>query len=479
MDRLLATASTSSDIHNNTISLTDYKRHIYRRYQHGAHLEALDALLTDVSRYVESGGKEGVGRAIIEMPPRHGKTVSTSRLFPTWHIGRNPDHRVMLVSYGASLAEKNSRYARNLIQSPRYTQLYPHIHLARDSKAADAWDLEGYDGGMDAMGIGGSATGKGAQLLIIDDPVKNREEAESKLIRDKTWDSFNDDLYTRLEPGGAIVVMMTRWHQDDLIGRLLKSGEHWHRLRLPAIAEPLDALARTEGAALWPERFPLDTLRDIERTLGPYSWSALYQQNPVPSEGGIFKRAWFPIVHQHPEIVHAVRYWDLAMSEKTSADYTASVKIASCTDGHTYVVDVTHDRIDWGNLTDYMAGVMLNDGVNVLQGVEEKGYMSRAVQSLNADPRLHGYSVFGYPVDKDKLTRALPFAARCAAGMVHLLSAHWNEIYTDELCSFPNGAHDDQVDASSGAWTMLDSGMGLAVGELNYASDAGYSSSPY
>jgi predicted phage terminase large subunit-like protein len=457
----------------NPISLTDFKRQLYRRYLHGTHLDALDHLLTQVTRYVETRGREGIGRAIIEMPPRHGKTVTTSRLYPTWHLGRNPDHRIILVSYGATLAEKNSRYARNLIQSPRYTDLFPHVRLAKDSKAADAWDLDGYEGGMDAMGIGGGVTGKGSHVLIIDDPIKNREEAESETYREKVWDSFSDDLYTRLEPGGAVVVMATRWHVDDLIGRLLRTEpEKWHRLNMPAIDD--------DGNALWAERFPIDVLRDIEATLGPYSWSALYQQNPTPAEGGIFKYAWFENrVSQPPEIVRAARFWDLAMSEKTTADYTVGWKMGQATDGHYYVLDVTRGQVEWGDLTEFMAQTILADGASVAQGIEEKGFMARAIQNLNADPRLHGYSVWGYPVDKDKVTRALPFAAKCAAGLIHMVNAHWTEAAIEELCSFPHGANDDQVDAASGAWTMLDEGLGVEYGAVNYAFAAPISQSAY
>lgn len=451
----------------NPISLTDYKHTIYRRYLHGKHLEALDQLLTQVTRYVETGGAEGIGRAIIAMPPRHGKTVTTSRLYPTWHLGNHPDHRIMLVSYGATLAEKNSRFARNLIQSPRYTELFPHVHLMKDSRAVDAWDLDGFEGGMDALGISGGAAGKGAHLLIIDDPIKNREEAESEVIREKVWDAYGDDLYPRLEPGGAVVVMATRWHQDDLSGRLLKNeGGDWYHLCLPAIAGENDQIGRAFGEPLWEERYSREYLLKLESTRGAYTWSSLYQQSPTPAEGGIFKYAWFKTVSAAPEIVRMVRYWDLAMSEKTSADYTAGVKIGQATDGHYYVLDVVHRRIEWGELTEFMAQTMIADGASCLQGVEEKGYMTRAITSLNVDPRLHGHVVFGYPVDKDKVTRALPFAAKCAAGVIHLVNAHWTENYVDELCAFDKGAYDDQVDASSGAWAMLESNPDFMLGAV-------------
>lgn len=451
------------------ISLTEFKQRIYSKYEHAPHLEELDYVLTQVSRYVETRGTEGIGRVLISMPPRHGKSTTVSRLYPAWHIGRNPDHRVMLVSYGDSLTRKHSRVVRNYLTDGKYAEIFNGVHLARDSKDAMAWDVADFEGGMDALGIDGAATGKGAHVLIVDDALKNRAEAESEVMREKVWDAFTDDLYTRLEPGGAVVGVGTRWHQDDWIGRCIaRQPDKWYVLKLPAINE--------QGEALWPARYPIAVLRDIQETLAPYSWSAEYQQNPVPAEGGVFKRAWFePLLNQTPEIVRSVRAWDLAMSEKTSADYTVGVKIGEATDGHYYLLDVARKQLEWGDVTPFIAETILNDGADVVQGIEEKGFMSRAITELNQDPRLRGYAIFGYPVDKDKLTRALPFAAKCAAGLVHTVNAHWSQAYVEEMCSFPNGMHDDCVDASSMAWVMI--GESNYMGGLNYAPETTFSAS--
>lgn len=450
---------------------TTFKRRIYKRYMHAPHLTLIDQALTDAMRYVETQGAAGHGFQMINMPPRHGKTMTVSRLFPPYAIGCNPDWRIILASYGATLAQKNSRAARNIVASPAYQSIFSGVTLAQDSKSVDAWDIAGHEGGLDAMGVGGGVTGKGGQIIIIDDPVKSREEAESETYREKAWDWYTDDLYTRREPGGAIILIMTRWHQDDIAGRLLKTEpDKWRLINLPAIDD--------SGRALWPERYPLPALHDIERTLGPYSWSALYQQNPVPAEGGIFKRAWFePRASQPPEIVRAVRYWDLAMSEKTTADYTAGVKLGMGVDGHVYVLDVARGQIEWGDVVPFIADTMLRDGTDVAQGIEEKGYMSRAVQELNLDGRLRGFQVWGYPADKDKVTRALPFAAKCAASTVHVVNAHWADAWIEEVCSFPNAAHDDQVDAASGAWGMLSESD--EPGVIGYAESAAFSTSPY
>jgi predicted phage terminase large subunit-like protein len=454
-------------------SLTTYKRFMWRRYAHAEHLEQLDRALESVARYAETGGAQGIGRLLVMMPPRHGKTLTISRMFPAWYLGRNPDHRVIMASYGSSLAKKNSRFARTQLLMPRYQALFPDTRLDPRSASAEAWDIADREGGLDAMGVGGAVTGKGANVLIWDDPVKNREEAESETIRDKVWDSWADDFYTRLEPGGAVVGVMTRWHMDDWMGRLLKlEADKWHILRMPALAEPDDLLGRAVGTALWPARYPVPVLADIRGVQGEYGFSALYQQTPTPAEGGLFKRASFKLLQRLPgddELEYVVRYWDLAMSEKDSADYSVGVKLARGHDGRTKVLDVARRQLEWGDVVPFMAETALRDGPGVIIGFEEKGYMSRAGQGLAADTRLHQYGIFGYPKDKDKRTNALPFAARVALEMVDVYDGHWTRDYLDELCSFPFGAHDDQVDASAGAYEML--GMDAYAGGLHHAAE--------
>lgn len=463
-------------------SFLEFKQHIYRRYVHPRHQQIIDEALMQVLLYVETEGRAGISHLIISEPPRHGKTLNLGRLFPAYVLGKHPDWRVILTSYAADLARKASRAARNMIASPIYQEMFPGVRLSQDSHAADTWTLAVDEGGMDAMGVGGGVTGKGGHLLIADDLLSGRKDAESQTIRNGTWDWFTDDFYTRRDVEYAAYVLSgTRWHQDDPIGRAVKNEPgKWTVINLPAIAEPNDPYGRAQGEALWPERWSIRTLRDIETTQGPYSFSALYQGRPTPAEGGIFKRAWFtPRADHDPPAVAQVRYWDLAMSEKTSADFTAGVKYALCEDGHRYVVDVVHQRIDWGDLTEALAQVILSDGPAVAQGIEQKGFMSRAIQALNVDPRLHGYQIWGYPADTDKLTRALPAAAKAAAGVVHVLDRHWTDAFLDELCSFPNGAHDDQVDAFAGAEAMLGDSLTDPSGGVNYADNGAISESPY
>lgn len=439
---------------------TEFKRALYRRYAHAPHLEALDRALERVSLYAETGGERGTYLLLVEMPPRHGKSLSVSRFFPPWHLGRNPEHRVMLVSYGADLAVKNSRYARSVVLSKVYRDTFD-IELDASSRAANAWDIADSEGGVDAIGVLGGASGKGAHILICDDLIKNRSEAESPTIRDRTWDAINDDLLSRLEPGGAVIMFATRWHQDDPQGRMLKLITHTaqpgpvEHLCFPAIARESDPLGRAPGEALWPARFPASVLRATKDRMTAYSWGALYDQSPIAAEGGLFKAANFTIIHFVPECTQVARYWDLAMSEKTSADFTVGVKMGIQANGREVVLDVQRKQLEWDEVTRWMAEVALKDGPRVTIGFEKKGFMSRAGKALVADKRLHNFSVFGYPKDTDKLTNALPFAARVGQQVVDVVEAHWNDEFLDELMSFPRGANDDQVDAAAGAHEML------------------------
>lgn len=451
-------------------SLTAFKRRIYRRYEHARHLALIDEKLMEVTRYVETGGKEGIGRLIITMPPRYGKTLTVSRLFPPWHLGRNPRHRVMMVSNSQSLADKNSRVARNFIKSRVYHDIFPQTQLAPDSQNVSEWDIADTDGegGASALGMFGSSQGKGAHIMIFDDMIKNREQVESQTQRDKIDDAYTDDFLSRLEPGGAIIIMNTRWHQDDQVGRVVKreglkiDGGKWVILNLPALAIEGDAMGRAIGEPLWAERYPLAEVLERRDSMGPYGWSSTYQQDPKPAEGNIYKEKWFkPYTRVMPPYIRTIRYWDLAMSEKTTADFTVGLRLNLCQDMEHYVDDIARAQVELHDLPRFIKDVILADGPKVAQGFEMKGYMTRAVTALAKDPELSAYILRGYNVEHDKLTRTLPFAARASLGLIHVVigAAGMKElaadVYVEELKAFPNGAYDDQVDASSGAWEMI------------------------
>jgi predicted phage terminase large subunit-like protein len=354
-------------------------------------------------------------------------------------------------------------------------------------------------------------TGFGAKLIVIDDPVKSRAEAESETYRDKVYEWFTDDLYTRLEPDGAIILIQTRWHEDDLAGRLVKEmhdgGEHWEIVDLPALCEdpgqnhprervgssgavihsphpgpqtaakrsqeggftpPLtdgrlkagpttlgpappacDPIGRLPGEALWPERYDEAKLLEIKRKLGSYSFSALYQQRPVPAEGGLFKRKWFKqIVETAPAGLQWKRGYDLAVSTRTNACYTASAKCAFDREGNLYIADVFRRRIEFPEQRRHIIHNLLTEK-ETEHGIELALHGQAVLQDLRREAAARGKAFRGVKVDADKVTRSLSWANLAEEGKVILVRGPWIQDFLDEVTRFPSGATDDQVDAVS------------------------------
>lgn len=398
-----------------------------------------------------------VKRMMILMPPRHGKTALVTVRYPVWRMEREPGLRVIVAAYNQTLANKFSRMSRKLAQM--------RLGLREDRRAVEEWQTE-TGCWYRAVGVGGGITGMGADLIIIDDPVKNREEAQSLIYREKVWDWYTNDLYTRLEPGGAIILIMTRWHEDDLAGRILSNerAEEWHIVRLPAIAEENDPLRRQPGEPLNAERYPLEELLKIKAVIGSWAFESLYQQNPMLPEGGLFRREWFAkFIDAVPAKVDArVRYWDKAATAG-DGDYTVGLRMSRTTDGLFYVEDVVRGRWLPGERNKVMLQCAMTDPLGTQIWIEQEPGSS-GIDSVQALIRmLAGYSVYADRVTGSKQLRAEPFAAQCEAGNVVLVKGHWNAAFLDELLVFPNGAHDDQVDAASGAFSKLVSGYsGLA-----------------
>ena len=389
-------------------------------------------------------------RLIITMPPRHGKSETVTIRYAAWRLERDPKLNIILGSYNQKLANRFSRRIRAIVEE--------RIPLAKDKRSADEWETK-VRGGVKAVGVGAGITGFGGSLVIIDDPVKNRAEAESRTMRDNVWDWFNDDIYTRLEPGAAIILIQTRWHEDDLAGRLLKQsadgGEAWERVDLPALAEESDPLGRPIGEALWPERYSREDLEAIRRQQGTYSFSALYQQQPVPSDGGLFKREWFQhIVSRPPSGLVWARGYDLAVSTKTTSDHTASFRCAFDRNGNLYIADGFRRRIEYPEQRRYVID-RVREERNTSHGIEKALHGQALVQDLRQDVKVRGRPIEAIRVDTDKITRALAWAGLAEDGKVILVQGTWIDDFVDEVCSFPYGSHDDQVDAVSLAVRML------------------------
>lgn len=440
------------------------------------HLRLLDRYLIDVA--------EGrCPRLIISMPPRHGKSERTSRFCPGWFLGNWPDKRVILCSYAADFAAEWGRKARDLLEE-RGRDIFG-IGIRPDSSAADRWDIEGHDGGMRTAGVGGPITGKGADLLIVDDPIKNAEEANSPTIREKHKDWWRTTAYTRLEPGSAAIVMCTRWHEDDLPGWLIKegltNGEPWTVLNLPGLAEENDPLGRRPGEALWPERCPVPRLNAIQKVVGPYWFAAMFQGGPRPAEGNRFKRPWFRYFKRDAvEDLYVLlnrdgsRYQtvkvsdcrhfataDLAFSKRKSADFTALGVWAVTPDSDLLLVEVIHDRLSEPEFLRAARGVFLRYRLDYL-AVEAVGAQLGVVQMLRVGglgddgAYYYGLPVRAINVSTDKVTRAGTAIVRMEAGQVFLpLGAPWLDRYETELLGFDTAPHDDLVDMTSIAATEV------------------------
>lgn len=393
-------------------------------------------------------------RLMIFMPPRHTKTETVTVRYGAYRLEQNPKLNIILGCYNQKLANRFSRKTLRIAKQ--------RMALSTERKAVEEWETA-IGGGFRAVGVGGGITGFGGDLIMIDDPVKNREEAESETYRDKCWEWFNDDLYTRLEPGGAIVLTMTRWHDDDLAGRLLaemaEGGEQWEVVSLPALAEDDDPMRRKVGQALCPARYDETKLAEIKQKLGSYSFAALYQQRPTPLEGGLFKREWFgadKFIDRAPDGLQWARGYDLAVSQKTSADYTASFRCAFTRDGDLIIDGGFRKRVEFPEQLRYVVKRMV-DEKRTRHGIEKALHGEALVQALRRIPAVRGIPLKAVKVDTDKFTRALGWANLAEEGRVYIVRSHWNNDFLDEVCRFTGkgDAHDDQVDAVSLAVNML------------------------
>lgn len=284
-------------------------------------------LIAKELEHIEAFGDRDYKVLLVTVPPRNGKSQQCSIDFPAWYLGRNPEEEIITASYSYDLAQDFGGKTREKVDSPAFKEIFPEVHLKEDEKARGRWKTN-KGGSYTAAGVGGAITGKGAKIVFIDDAVKNREEAESETYREKTWDWFTSTAFTRLAPGGVVVVIMTRWHLDDLAGRILDHPELSKRTKVmsfPAIATRDERPYRLMGEPLWPARFSYKSLMEIKDTVGPYDWQALYQGNPVLTENQEFKPEWIKSI---PEIsvwsMDCRRFLtiDTAMSKKTQADYT-------------------------------------------------------------------------------------------------------------------------------------------------------------
>lgn len=436
-------------------SLLDFTKYTFAEYEVNWHHKVVGQALDDVL--------EGRNRWLLILePPQNGKSEQVSRRFPAYALGKRPDKRILAASYNADLAADMARDVQKIVDSPQYRVLFPNTRLAEgkdlEVRTTRQFQVVGRRGFYYAAGVGGGMTGKSADIGIIDDPVKNREEAESKTYREMVWSWFTSTFLTRqFGDEGAIIVTLTHWHEDDLAGRLLKlmkddpEAPQFRVIKLEAIAETPNPEydPRAIGEALWPAKYPVSELKLRKAVMGKYEWSSLYQQAPTPPGGKLFKTAWFEgkIVDAAPAKARRVRGWDTAATED-DGDYTCGVLMAEAEDIF-YIEDVK--RGQWGP-SDVDKNIKLTaelDGRDVSVREEKEGGASGKTVIEARAKMMKGYDYKGVTVDKNKIGRARPFRSQCEAGNVRLVRGPWNKAYLDELCDFPTGSNDDQVDGSS------------------------------
>lgn len=386
---------------------------------------------------------------MLFLPPRHGKSEQATIHYPAYRLLRDQSLKVIVGAYNHSLACNFSRQTRRLVKQAGF-------QFASDTNKQNQW-ASVHGGGLYAIGVGSGVTGWGADMIVVDDPVKSRAEAESPAYRQRVLDWYQNDLYTRLHPGAPIILIMTRWHSLDLAGQLLEDakngGEQWDVVSLPAIAEQNDMLGRQAGEPLWPDRYNAEDFERIKRAIGSYAFSALYQQTPTPRDGGFFRPEWLPIIESAPIDGISCRAYDTAATPG-GGDFTAGVRIVKS--GDKYIV--THvSRGQWSpaQRRAVQRQTAETDGKNtIIHLAQDPG--AAGVDQVQSDIS----NLMGFPVTHDRPTgskevRAMPFAAACEAGLVSLQRGDWNRAFIDELCGFPTGKHDDQVDAAADAFNYL------------------------
>lgn len=404
------------------------------------------------------------GRMMVFMPPGSAKSTYASVVFPSRYLGETPGKRLILASYGDDLARKLGRRTRSIIKQPRYQGIW-NAGLTVESSAAQEFALTNGSEYM-ACGILGGITGNRAHGIIIDDPVKGRDQANSETIRDRTFAAYEDDLKTRLIPGGWICLIQTRWHEDDLAGRILpedwngesgrvlcKDGNYWEIICLAAQCESEDdPLGRPIGEYLWKEWFDRKHWEQFEQN--PRTWAALFQQRPAPLEGDLFRPDQIKVVDAIPSgDIKWCRGWDLAST--VDGDYTAGGKLGRLPDGRFVIADMVRLRVGPDQRDAAMVNTASLDGRSVKISIPQDPGQAGKTQVLYLTRALSGYNVKSSPETGDKVTRAEPFAAQVNVGNVLMLRGDWNTALMNEMRVFPNGTNDDQIDSLSRAFSEI------------------------
>lgn len=421
------------------------------RWFHARHL----VYLSDVLRTLPNTKDR---RIIVSMPPRHGKSTLSSHYFPAWYLEHRPEHKIILTTYEADFSAQWGRRVRDTIeQNPdlftvgvgnvRVDEVKSRWH--RTPSASHRWETHA-GGGMITAGIGGGITGKGCHVLIVDDALKNAEEANSVRTREKQWDWWSSTAYTRLEPGGHVIIVMTRWHEDDLPGRIMRhaagSGENWELISLPALAEENDLLGRRPGEALFPERFPVETLLKIKNSVSmkPTDWLALYQQRPSSISGNVVQRGWMKFYKTLPaDLDETISAWDMSFKDNVGNDPVAG-QLWSRKGANKYLRAEVHGVMDYPASKRAVLSFSARFPEAYAKLVEDKANGSAIIADLkNTVPGL-----IPWPAETSMNARFSAVSTDFEAGNVWLPDpsiAPWVHDYIEEIVNFPRAPHDDRV----------------------------------
>lgn len=431
-----------------------------------------------LERALENVIKRKKTRIILTIPPRMGKTQLASINFPAWALGRYPELKFILSSYGADLSEKIGMKTRDLIASEKYQAIFPGVSLRQDSKAKAKW-MTNQGGEFLAVGVGSAVTGSGGDIILIDDPHKDRAEAESALQRDNVWEYYRSTLYSRLEGSGAVIVIMQRWHTDDLVGRLKEemerlkaageSYDEWEVINFPAIAEEdeyIDGkIVRKKGEALWPRKFPLEVLDNIRQTQGVYNWASQYQQDPILAETQEFKIGMFKYYEPDTLKNKRLRYYtfvDPAISQKKEGDNTVVLTIAKEIDQPFFY----RIREDAGHFTPTQTVELIfkhHDQYKSDVFLEVVAYQMALKFSLEEEQRRKGryFSINEVKTNLNKEVKIRGLLPLYENGVIFHLKSDTE--YEKELLQFPRGKHDDRIDCMS---FLLDNVQNTARGQF-------------
>lgn len=430
-------------------------------YTPGWHLDA-------IVEHLEAVTNGQIRNLLVNMPPRHMKSLAMSVFWPVWGWINKPEIRWLFSSYALSLSIRDSLKCRRLIESPWFQGRWAHkFALTSDQNAKMRFenDKMGY---RIATSVGGAATGEGGDVVGVDDP-HNVQEKESEAVREATLIWWDETMSTRLndQKTGAKVITMQRVHDRDLSGHVLEQGGYVH-LCLPAEFEPASKCTTTigwedprttEGELLWPDRVGEKELTELKRRLGPSGYAGQFQQRPVPAGGAMFRAEWLSVVDEAPPLKQVARGWDKAATEEAvgrDPDWTAGVKIGIDAIGDYYILDARRTRASAMGVETFVAVTASADGVDVaIRGEQEPGSSGKGEAERYVRDVLRGYNAKFIPSTGDKTLRAAPLSSAAEGGRVKLVRGNWNDAFIDEAIAFPKGAHDDQIDAAANAFAAL------------------------